>query len=189
MAPHELCGEAFDHVGKIERALLLRHAGVEHDLEQEIPELVAQVVEIAARNRVGDIVGLLDGVGGDGVEALLQVPRAAGAWRAQSRHDFDEPSDVARRSHRKIDVEPDTGVMAGHSASEDARVVVPATHVFLRDVKTRNDVDARDTSAFTRVLRRAMRGHDGEGTCFSGLNARLGGSPRTGTSSAFPPRR
>jgi hypothetical protein len=49
---------------------------VKHDLEQQIPELVAQVVEIAARNRVGDLVGLLDGVGSDGLEALLQVPRA-----------------------------------------------------------------------------------------------------------------
>jgi hypothetical protein len=36
--------------------------------------------------------------------------------------------------------------------------LVPAIHVF---VSTKKDVDARDISAFTRVFRRAMRGHDG----------------------------
>jgi hypothetical protein len=103
MAPHELCGETFDHVGKIERALLLRHAGVEDDLEQEIAQFITQVVEVAARNGIGDLVSLLDRVRGDGFERLLEVPRAAGARRAQRRHDFEQPGDVARRIHRKIE--------------------------------------------------------------------------------------
>ena len=62
---------------KRERALLLGHAGVEHDLQQQVAQLVPQVVEIAARDRVGDLVGFLDRVGRDGREVLLQVPRAA----------------------------------------------------------------------------------------------------------------
>ena len=37
--------------------------------------------------------------------------------------------------------------------------LVPAIHVF--DSQGEQDVDARDTSAFTRVFRRAKRGHDG----------------------------
>src|SRR5262245_30467726 len=36
--------------------------------------------------------------------------------------------------------------------------LVPAIHAFLRAIK--EYVDARDISAFTRVFRRAMRGHD-----------------------------
>jgi hypothetical protein len=36
--------------------------------------------------------------------------------------------------------------------------LVPAIHVF--DLATKQDVDARAMSAFTRVFRRAMRGHD-----------------------------
>ena len=90
---------ACDHVAEIERALLLRHAGVEHDLEQEVAQFLAQVVEIAARDGVGDLVGLLERVGRDGREILLQVPRAAGAGRAQRRHDLEQPGDVAGRGH------------------------------------------------------------------------------------------
>ena len=47
-----------NNVGKLERALLLRHAGVKNDLQQEVAELLAQISEIAARDGVGDLVGL-----------------------------------------------------------------------------------------------------------------------------------
>ena len=79
MPPDELFGDRLDHVAEIERALLLGHAGVEHDLQEQVAEFVAQIVEIAARDRVGDLVGFLDGVRRDRREILLQVPRAAGA--------------------------------------------------------------------------------------------------------------
>ncbi len=59
-------------------------------LEQEIAELVLQRVEIVARDRVGDLVGFLDGVGRDGREALLDVPRTAGVLVAQARHDGEQ---------------------------------------------------------------------------------------------------
>jgi hypothetical protein len=36
---------------------------VKHDLEQNVAQLVAQVVKIAARNGVGDLIGLLDRIG------------------------------------------------------------------------------------------------------------------------------
>ena len=60
MAADQLVGDRLDHVAEGERAVLLGHAGVEDDLEQEIAELVAQVGEVAARDRVGDLVGFLD---------------------------------------------------------------------------------------------------------------------------------
>ena len=56
----------------------LRHAGVEHDLEQQVAEFVLEVAEVAAGDGVGDLVGFLERVGRDGREVLLQVPRAAG---------------------------------------------------------------------------------------------------------------
>ena len=99
MAADQLFGDRLDHVAEIERALLLRHAGVEHDLEQQVAQLVAQVGEIAAGDGVGDLVGFLERVGRDGREILLQVPRAAGAGRAQRRHDLDQPADVAGGVH------------------------------------------------------------------------------------------
>ena len=104
MAAQELLGDRLDHVAEIERALLLRHAGMEHDLEQEVAEFFAQIVEVAARDGVGDLVGFFERVGRDGREILLQVPRAAGAGRAQRRHDLDEPGDVAGRFHRRSPV-------------------------------------------------------------------------------------
>jgi hypothetical protein len=50
--------------------------------------------------------------------------------------------------------------MPGHSASKTRvnALLVPGIHVF-SDV-SKQDVDGRDISAFTRVFRRAMPGHD-----------------------------
>jgi hypothetical protein len=78
MPPDQLLGDRLHDVRKRERALLLGHPGVKHDLQQQIAELVLQVVEIAAADRVGDLVGFLDGVRRDVSKFLLQVPRTAG---------------------------------------------------------------------------------------------------------------
>ena len=82
--------DRLDHVAERKRVLFLRHAGVEHHLQQEIAEFVAQIVEIAARDGVSDFIGFLDGVGRDGRKILLEVPRAAGAGRSQLRHDVEQ---------------------------------------------------------------------------------------------------
>ncbi len=63
---------------------------MKHHLQQEIAELVAQIVEIAARDRLGNFMGLLDGVGRDGREILFEVPRATAAGGSQRRHDLDQ---------------------------------------------------------------------------------------------------
>ena len=73
-----LARDRLDHVAEGERVLLLRHAGVEHHLQQEIAEFVAEIVEIAARDGVDDLIGLLDRVGRDRRKVLLEVPGAAG---------------------------------------------------------------------------------------------------------------
>ncbi len=49
---------------------------MEDDLEQEIAELVLEIVHVAARDRLGDLVGLFDGVGRDRGEVLLDIPGA-----------------------------------------------------------------------------------------------------------------
>ena len=82
MPPHELFRQRLHDVAEFERALLLRHAGMEHDLQQEITELFAQVIEVAARDGIGDLIGLLDRIRSDGREILLQIPWATGARRA-----------------------------------------------------------------------------------------------------------
>ena len=70
--------DGLDHVAERERVLLLRHARVIDDLQQEIAEFVAEIVEIAARDGIGDLIGFLDGVGRDRRKILFEVPGAAG---------------------------------------------------------------------------------------------------------------
>lgn len=96
MAAQQLLGDRLDDVAEGKGVPLLGHAGVEHDLEQQVAELVLEILEIAAIDGVRDLVGLLDGVGRDAGEVLLQVPRTAGAGGAQRGHDRDQVRDVAR---------------------------------------------------------------------------------------------
>ena len=108
MPADELLGDALHHVAEIEGALFLRHAGMENDLQQKIAELLAQIGKIAARDGVGNLVGLLQRIGRDGRKILRQIPGTAGLRRTQRRHDVEEPADVAGRGHRKILLEPRT---------------------------------------------------------------------------------
>ena len=90
MPPDHLGGDGLDHVAESERILLLGHAGMKHHLQQEIAQFVAEIVEIAARDGVGDFIGFLDGVGGDAGKVLFEVPRAPAAGRSQRRHDLEQ---------------------------------------------------------------------------------------------------
>ena len=90
MAADHLPRDRFDDVAERKCVLLLRHAGVIHHLQQEIAEFLAEIVEIAARDGIDHLIGLLDGVGRDRRKILLEVPGAAGDGRAQRCHDLDQ---------------------------------------------------------------------------------------------------
>ena len=73
-----LSDKARDDVVESRRApASLGHLGMEHDLEQQVAELVLERGHVVALDRVGDLVGFLDGVRDDGAEALLEIPGAA----------------------------------------------------------------------------------------------------------------
>ena len=91
MAADHLARDRLNHVAEGKGVLLFRHAGVIDDLQQEVAQFLAEVIEIAARDRVGYLIGLLDGVGRNGRKILLEVPRTARHRRAQRRHDFEQP--------------------------------------------------------------------------------------------------
>jgi len=99
VAPNELARDRLDHVAKCEGAAFLGHAGVEHDLKQEVAQLFLEVDEVAALDRVHDLIGFLEGVGRDGAKILLQVPRASGLGLTECRHDLDEALDIVGRGH------------------------------------------------------------------------------------------
>ena len=66
---------------------LLEQQREEEDLEEDVAELVEQLLVVAARGRVGQLVGLLDGVRDDRALVLLAVP---GALAAQAAGDLVE---------------------------------------------------------------------------------------------------
>ena len=60
---------------------------MEHHLQQQIAQFVAQPAKVVPRDGIGDFVGLLDGVGRDGGETLGAIPFASRIWIAQPGHD------------------------------------------------------------------------------------------------------
>jgi hypothetical protein len=89
MATDHLVGDGLAHAVDVEPALLAGDPGHEHDLDEEIPELLTQLVRITGGDRVHDLVGLLEKVGSEGMERLLPVPRTPPRV-AQMVHDGDE---------------------------------------------------------------------------------------------------
>ena len=78
----------------------LGHLRMEHDLELKVAELVGEPVHVVAGDRVGDLIGFLDRIGGDGREALHAIPFAAALRIAQPAHDRDKAVDGgASRGH------------------------------------------------------------------------------------------
>ena len=89
VAADHFVGDRGGDVLEAEPAALAGQLGVVDDLEEQVPEFVLQLRGVAGGDGGLDLVGLLDRVGGDGVEILLQVPGAAGDGVAQCRHDVD----------------------------------------------------------------------------------------------------
>ena len=58
-------------------------------LQEQVPELFAELFGVAVRDGVDHLVGFLEEVGGEGVEGLFAVPRASPRI-AQTVHDLDE---------------------------------------------------------------------------------------------------
>ncbi len=76
VAADQLLGDVPGHRGEVAGASLLEQQREEMDLEEHVAELVEQLCVIVAVRRVGELVGLLDGVGDDRAGVLRAVPRA-----------------------------------------------------------------------------------------------------------------
>ena len=94
VAADHLVGDRSRDVGEVEGAGLAAHLRVEDDLEQQVAELVDESRHVAAADGVEHLIGFLDGVGSDGLEGLLAVPRASAFRVAQAGHDGEEAIDV-----------------------------------------------------------------------------------------------
>jgi hypothetical protein len=74
---------------------------VEHHLQQQVAEFLAEVVGVVLVDRVEQLIGLLDQVPGEGGVGLLQVPRAAArATQARLGHHQVEQGRAFRFAQR-----------------------------------------------------------------------------------------
>ena len=74
VAADQLLGHLLGDVAQRARSALLEQQREELDLEEDVPELIGELGVIAAVGRIGQLVGLLDGVGHDRALILLAVP-------------------------------------------------------------------------------------------------------------------
>ena len=82
------------HIREGEAAALLGHTGMEDNLQKQVPQLVAKLRHGVALDGLGDLVGLLQGIGQDAAKVLCQVPGAAALGVAQPGHDGQQVIDA-----------------------------------------------------------------------------------------------
>ena len=75
---------------KVEAPFFLSHLGVKHHLEQQIPQLSTQVVEVFSRNRVQHFISFFEGIRSNSGECLLFVPRTAVLRVPQDAQDLQQ---------------------------------------------------------------------------------------------------
>ena len=79
------------HVVEVEPAAFLRQPCMEDHLEQQVAQLVTNRIGCAGDDRLGQLVGFLEGMRCDGLERLLEVPGTAVERVAQAPHDLEQP--------------------------------------------------------------------------------------------------
>ncbi len=90
----QLLGDVLERIGHRETALVRGDLRQEDALEEEVADLAAQGVVIAAVDRVEHLVGLLEHERSQRLERLLAIPRAA-VRPAKRPHDVDEALKLA----------------------------------------------------------------------------------------------
>jgi hypothetical protein len=90
VAALHLVADARSDIAKGESTGFLCDAAVEHDLEQEIAQLVLEIADVATGDRVGDFVGFLDRVRRDCRPGLRSIP-VTSIRSAQPCHDREQP--------------------------------------------------------------------------------------------------
>jgi hypothetical protein len=74
---------------QVELAFLRADLPVKHDLEKQVPELVAKIVPIFRLGGLDHLISFFDQHRAERRVSLLAIPGAT-VWRAQSRHHIDQ---------------------------------------------------------------------------------------------------
>src|SRR5262245_11657810 len=106
MASGHLADQLFEEVGHREFAPLARNLGVEADLEEKIPQFLADALGLASVEGVEHLVGFLDQERTERVAGLFSVPGApalatqAGHYRQQLKETLASVRARHRERHR-----------------------------------------------------------------------------------------
>ena len=90
VAPDHFVDDGGGDVVDIEMTGFSGHLSVEDDLQQQIAQFVLQLGHVAVGDRLGDFIGLFDGVGRNGRECLFHIPRAAAIRIPEAPHHRDQ---------------------------------------------------------------------------------------------------
>ena len=78
MPRHHFVTDCIGHGLKSKQPIFLSNGGVINSLQQQVPQFTFEIIHISSVNRIRDLIGFLYGIGGNGGEGLLDVPRTAG---------------------------------------------------------------------------------------------------------------
>ena len=111
MTAFQLIADGVTHLVEVKQPLLLAHLGVEHHLEQQVPQFVTQIAVVLTFDSVQYLVGFFQRVRSDGGEGLFAVPWATDLRIAQRFHDGQQAVQWRRLGHKKVS---DKRIGAGH---------------------------------------------------------------------------
>ena len=83
---------------QIKALLLPSDLGMQHHLQQQIPQLFLHLGIAALADRIGHFMGLFQHVGHQRGMGLLQIPGTARCWIPELGHNIDQSLDGVRRS-------------------------------------------------------------------------------------------
>ena len=84
--------DAGGDIGKVEMPCFLGNSGLKHHLQQQITQFIADILQIAALDGIGCLIGFLDCVGGNRLKSLFDIPRTSRFRVAQLDHDVNDPA-------------------------------------------------------------------------------------------------
>ena len=87
MPDDELFTDIVHHISEVEGVYLLFHPGMEHHLQQHIPQLLPKEDRILLVDSLYSLVGFLNKVAPDALMGLFPVPRAA-IFAAEDLHNL-----------------------------------------------------------------------------------------------------
>ena len=97
MTRYHLVGYGFCDRGKAEMPGLLSDLRMIDGLQQQVAQLALQLGHSAPVDGIGDFIRLFDGIGGNGLKGLFDVPGASGGRVAQPGHDRQQTGDFDSR--------------------------------------------------------------------------------------------